>query len=270
MEILKPHWTIEEAGASSCPTVLMGRTPQVIIGTTEGDVVSFDGSGRERWRTTLGGCVSAWPVAMDLPSLGRSVFASNEEGHLYCISPRGRVRWERDVEAPVHPWNSISAVNDGGTASILVTDRDGRATALGEDGTPVWRFHTHARGAGPAAVGDLDGDGRDEIFFCCGEGRIYCLDGGGRYRWNIRFNEPSEYSAPVLGDLGRGPCVLTGGADDLLRCISPAGRVIWERRGAGIGGIEVGLSLGDTNGDGRDELVYVNGGMGIQAMDSEG
>jgi len=270
LTILDKQWTVQDAKVASCPTVLNGRRPQIIVGTTEGDVVSYDGSGRELWRVGLGGCVSAWPVAMDLPELGKIVLASNEDGTIACISPKGGIRWKREIEAPVHPWNSISAIYDRGEASILVTDREGRATALGQNSTPRWRFHTREGGIGPAAVGDIDGDGRDEIFFTSGEGRMYCLDVEGRFRWKVDFREPSEYSSPVLADLGQGPRIFTGSADDFLRCISPAGRVIWEEKGPGIGTIEVGLSLADIDGDGYDELVYAYGGTGIQARDGEG
>jgi outer membrane protein assembly factor BamB len=249
---------------------VVGRSPQIIVGTRNGEVVSHDGLGKQRWKTRIGGWISAWPVVTNLPNLGTSILASNEDGVLGCLSPRGKLLWKTEIEAPVHPWNSISLVMDRRDPRIVVTDRHGGLTALDERGEPKWRFHTHSGGAGPAAVGDIDGDGSDEILFCCGEGRLYCLDARGRYRWNVGLGDPSEYSAPVLGDLGNGPCVLTGSMDDHLRCVSPMGQVLWKQRGTGVGSIEVGLSLGDINGDATDELVYCHMGTGLQALDGDG
>jgi hypothetical protein len=271
MVILRIRWIVVDAKAAGCPTLLSAtRSPQIVTGTSEGDVVSYDSRGREIWRAPIGGCISAWPVAETLPSLGASVLASNEDGTLACLSPKGVLRWSTDMEAPVHPWNSIGIAGKGKDASIVVTDRKGGVTALSEDGEVKWRFHTQEGGAGPAAIGDVDGDGHDEIAFCCGEGRVYCLDDRGRYRWNVEFERGSEYSAPVFCDLGKGPCVVTGSSDDHLRCISPEGRLLWTQRGEGVGGIEVGLSLGDIDGDGADEVVYTHGGRGLQAVDGDG
>ena len=242
----------------------------IIVGTSDGDVVAFDGCGEERWRRRLGSSVSSWPVFDDIPGIGPSILVASEEGIAACLSPDGKIRWKADLEGSLTSFNSMGVVRGANRVAVVATDRKGRVTGISAKGQVVWRFHTHHEGVGPAAIGDLDSDGRDEILFCAGDGHLYCLEADGFPRWSVRFLDSAEYSAPVLADLGAGRCVVAGAADDLLRCVSPDGRVVWTQRGVGAGSIEIDLSLADIDGDGIDEVVYCHAGRAIQAVDGKG
>ena len=268
---LNRRWCVETAQVAGCPAVLAEQKESLILlGTSGGDVLALDGAGGERWRTPVGAKVSAWPVVDELPGAGLSVFAVDETGRVVCLSPSGEIRWQAELEAEVSPFNSVGVVRGGDSTAVVLTDRKGRATGLSADGRIIWQFHTHERGVGPAAVGDLDGNGRDEIVFCAGDRYVYCLNPDGTVRWTVRTDHTAEFSGPVMADLGAGPCVLAGSADDLVRCIGPDGTVRWKCRGVGAGGVEVGLSVGDINGDGVKELVYVHAGRAIQAVNGWG
>ena len=144
------------------------------------------------------------------------------------------------------------------------------------EGAIAWEFHTHreriwrAIGVGPCSVGDIDSDGREEVIFSASDGRLYCLDADGSFRWNVYIGLNSQWSSDVLVDLGDGPCVVAGGTGDVLRCIGPDGAVRWTQRGVGAGFIETVISVGDIDGDGRDEIVFPHQGRAIQAVDSDG
>ncbi len=271
MSLLKEAWSLERADVAGCPAVMTwGGTRLIVVGTSSGDVVALDAQAERRWCTHIGGRISTWPVFDTVQGPGPSLLVGSEEGTVACISPRGQMRWRVELEAAMTPFNSIAALRGDTNARIVATDRDGRATGIDDGGNVVWQFHTYQRGLGPAAVGDLDGDGRDEIIFSAGDAHVYCLGSDGSFRWAVRCKRSAQYSAPVLADLGRGPCVLAGAADDIVRCISPDGRVLWAQRGVGAGSVEVGLSLGDINGDGSAELVYTHAGRAIQAVDGRG
>lgn len=271
MALLNLRWCAESAHIAGCPAVVNADSGMLIIcGTTADAVVALTGDGKERWRVSVRGSVSAWPAIDEVPGYGLGILVGTERGQVLCVSPSGQIRWQVDLEAALTPFNNVAVLRGAQKAHVVATDRLGRVIGLGRDGGFVWQFHTHVRGVGPAAIGDIDRDGTDEIVFTAGDGHIYCLDADGAFRWNVRCGKDSEYSAPVLADFGNGPCVLAGSTDDLVRCISPHGEVLWTMRGVGAGYIECGLSLGDMNGDGVDELVFVHQGRAIQVADGYG
>jgi len=277
MAHLELNWTTESANIAGCPAVIVtDGVPSIVAGTDDGDVIALDGAGKEVWRTSLGATVSMWPVVDTVPGYGPSILAGTQDGVLACLSPDGDVQWKSSLEGSFMDFTSVSVLRGGGGADIVATNRNATVSGLSADGECVWRFVTHtepiwrASGTGPAAVGDIDGDGVDEIFFTAAEGYLYCLNADGAFRWSVYIGHNSQYSGPVLADLGSGPRVCIGGTLDSVRCIDAVGDVTWSQRGAGAGFIEVGLSVGDISGDGRDDIAFVHQGRALQAVDGEG
>ena len=90
--------------------------------------------------------------------------------------------------------------------------------------------------------------GVDEIAFSSCDGFGYCLSADGSFRWCAYVGDASQWTATVFATLNGAPCVLFGGTDDYLHCVSPDGKMLWQTRGRGAGHIEGGISVGDLNG----------------------
>lgn len=276
MPILTPDWTLAEIHVAGAPAVIpTADGPRTIVGTSNGNVIALDGSGKEVWRVFVGATVSTWPTFDDVPGIGRCLLIASEAGDVLCLSEAGKIHWRTKLDGSLMSFNNV-AVLRGGDASLVATDRRGIVTGLTSEGAIAWEFHTHreriwrAIGVGPCSVGDIDGDGRDEVVFSASDGRLYCLDADGSFRWNVYIGLNSQWSSHVLVDFGDGPCVVAGGTADVLRCIEPDGTIRWTQRGVGAGFIETAISVGDIDGDGRDEIVFPHQGRALQAVDGDG
>ena len=277
MAILEKSWVLDDAHVAGSPSVMMtSNGTRIIIGTSDGDIVALKGDSKEAWRTAVRGTVSTWPTIDEVPGFGLSILTATDNGAVVCLSPEGEIHWTTRLEGKFTPYNNVSVLRGGERAAIVATDRRGVVTGLTAGGEIVWEFSTHEEhiwqqtGVGPAAVGDIDGDGRDEIAFSAADGYVYCLDCDGTFRWNVYVGTNSQWTGTVMADLGEGPCVLCGGTTDFVHCISPDGKLLWKQQGAGAGFIEVGIAVGDINGDGKNEVVVVHQGRAVEAFDGNG
>ncbi len=277
MAILELGWTLAAALVAGNPSVMITDAgTRIVVGTSDSCIVALAGDGSEVWRTPVGGVVSIWPAIDDVPGLGKCILVATDDGDVLCLSSAGEIRWTTRVEDSFSSFNSVSVVRGGQTAAIVATGRRGLVTGLTSSGEVVWQFRTHAdrvwgsRGVGPAAIGDIDSDGRDEVVFSAADGYVYCVSSDGALRWNAYVGNNSQWSGPVMVDLGDGPRVLAGGTDDLVHCIGPGGEVLWTQQGAGAGYVEIGISVGDIDGDGASEIVFVHQGRALQAIDAHG
>jgi hypothetical protein len=276
MSLLTLDWTLSDANAASLPAIMKtSKGTRLIYGTGDGNVVALDESQQEVWRSELEGAVTCQPSIDDISGAGTCVLVGTEAGDVACLSGDGAILWKTRLEGSIDSFNNIAVVQ-GADISFVVSQRTGVVTGLSGDGEPVWEFQTHqeriftSTGVGTCAVGDLDGDGVDEIVFSASDGHLYCIGADGGFRWNVYIGTNSQFSGHVMADLGNGPCVISGGTGDVLRAIDADGKVMWEQRGVGAGFIEMGISVGDINGDGVDEVVFVHQGRAIQAVDGDG
>ena len=139
-----------------------------------------------------------------------------------------------------------------------VFNRDGVLRAIrGDDGRKVWTVDDPAyrtdSTANPA-IGDVDGDGRPEVFVA-GQGRyVLRIEGDGTPGWiSESFSGPNNSGSVALANMdGEGDAEIVFGAV----VFDSRGRIVFEGlAGRGIGGQGPISCVADLDGDGRPELI---------------
>ena len=249
-------WRFETgAPVPGCPAVVStGDGVLVVYGTENGDVIALDGAGREVWRDHAGPQVAGWPAVVDLPQ-GTTVLVGDAWGTVHAYAPDGAVRWRRSMgkdlarsewfNSGISPWSGIAALrgSKAGDAALVVTDRCGNVSALTADGDTVWRANLDIE-IGIPAVGDIDGDGSDEIVVATWTGRVHCLGADGALRWTTdSMRIEAAYTMPLLVDWGEGPRVIVQGeADGIVCCLDGAGKELWRHTSRGAISCQAGAT----------------------------
>lgn len=178
-----------------------------------------------------------------------------------------------------------------GSGSAVPGNEDGEVVAFNADGSVLWRFspldHYPLDGLpdavfGTPALGDLDGDGKDDVAFGAFDFRVWALKGTNGAvlpGWPV-FVRDSIWSSPALADLdGNGSLEIIIGSDVHLEgppINTPQGGALWVFRSNGSNhpgfprfltyaeqGVEVGIQaspvVGDVTGDGCPDIVVGTG-----------
>ena len=166
--------------------------------------------------------------------------------------------------------NTVRALDlDGdGSREIVAETPDGRLYAYRASGRPhgeegLWAA-TGDSSAFTPAVGDLDGDGSEDLVTAGASGLVSARSGLKGLLWSVRLSSRPS-TPPTLADLGAGPLVLLGGAGgDLIALSGRDGRASgWS--GPVASAPIAGLGVGDTDGDKRNEAVVVASDGGVYA-----
>jgi hypothetical protein len=271
-------WRFEcGSGISGCPGVIDTNDAPLIIAATDGGTVhAIRGDGTLAWTDDPGGVMQAWPVVAELPR-GRTLLLGEHRGLIHAYTPDGTRLWTHDLgdiqrselfNSGLSPWSGFCAIH-GGDASIVVSDRGGRVSGIDENGELAWRVFFDSE-TGIPAVGDIDGDGADEIIVSTLSGRLHCLSVDGTWRWSVRAQSPEGgYHAPLILGVGREARIVTlGESDGMVRCLNAAGTILWESDTKGAISAAGGASPFVVDGETR---LFVANSQSVQViLDPEG
>jgi outer membrane protein assembly factor BamB len=193
----------------------------------------------------------------------------------YCLSGDGTVRWQfRTTDRGI--LDSACAIADvtGDTApDVVFGTSSGMLYVLDAmKGTLHWNRDFEGQLQCEPVLVDLDGDGALEIVVItnAGDKHIYAVSGrNGKTHWALETGRFYQYHNVSCGDLtGDGEIDLAVAASERILLLTRSGKLQWEFTAP----VQVmsPTSMGDVDGDGRLELVFVDGAGTCTALKSVG
>ena len=176
---------------------------EVIQTDESGAVWAFDAlSGKVIWQAAVKGMpVSPAVSRVDAEGGLPMIVVNTGSGMLTVLKNDGAILWERRVGGSSPSWATAAPVIFGATdrkARILAAASEGRLLCLDAHGNVLWSHPTPGSVASTISVGDLDQDGRPDVFCITQTGVIYRFDQDGRPLWEIDMQGRSLAAGAIL------------------------------------------------------------------------
>jgi M6 family metalloprotease-like protein len=161
-------------------------TLEVLVTTTSGSIYAFDAQGAplEDWPVALGDSVASWPAAGDVDGDGLvELTVLSSSGKLYVVNGTGVVStgWPISTggsDAGTSSGVSLCDLSGDGASEMLFTSADSEGSAVTGDGTLLegWPVAIGAGAGGALAIGDVEGDGKLELFHAAADTLVWCME----------------------------------------------------------------------------------------------
>lgn len=279
-------WSLKMAGRNIDASAAIGDVdrdgyPDIVVGSTMGEVVALDGYSRIIWETDLDDQISIAPTLMDVTGdPGLEILVLTLSGKIFCLDGlTGTTLW-KDSTLGTIKWASMTIItadiNSDGSKEILTADEEGKLICLDGNGNKLWEYN-EPEGIGSApAVGDLDGDGNLEIIIASEESPLICLNNKGEEQWRFKpqgdilaSGRKREVAAPVIWDINRdGRSEIITGMGFELAAVNSKGKLIWSTPMKNR--IDSGISVADADGDGEMEIYAVDLSGNMVCVNADG
>lgn len=251
------------------------QRPEIALGTGSlggpSAIYALDADGSVRWKTGLQGQVNDLECGdVDGDGTHEIVVASgllDEPGEVVTLDTQGQVRWSFGTEASVLDV-ALGGASDNSPSPVVAGEWGAFGDtiyALNGDGSLRWKHPTDGS-VQCIEVGDLDGDGNQEVI--AGAEDVYVLSSDGVLLWRYPTTGYVRYlSSGELAD-GRSRLVLalTGYPQPSILALGPHGNLAWR---FDLQASPTTIPLAHTDDDGEQRLLVgsADGTLYSLAMD---
>lgn len=229
----------------------------------------FNGhDGSLRWAAVTRGSDSP-PVIADLKGKGdKEILHGEFTGWVRSIDPKtGITNWDFQVQTNcwIQTAPSIVDIDKDGLPDFVVATwsfeagKDHIYAFRGADQTLLWKKNISGLVYHGSAIGDLDGDGNEEMIIGSYNDTLYCLDVlTGETKWSYSIGQNFTPAGPVvIVDLdGDGQCEVLGSAWFKHFALNADGTLRWTYSDPQSGFSFRGPAVADLNGDDVPDLVF--------------
>lgn len=245
-----------------------------------GMVLCIDHRGALVWRRQLPDQVDySGFVLADIDLDGRvELLTGSESGSLYCLDDTGAAKWHYQGTGEVRGIPALAHNPKTGTLNIIAVFGEGAAVCLDSGGAVLWHTQEatpNKKRWGGAVVGDIDGDGQEEAVLTTEDMQVVVRDaqsGAERWRWKGQHQIDQTNSLALADFDGTGHLDIVcgdgsglGGPGNVYRLRD--GKALWT---ANTGGIVLGPSIGDVDGDGRLEILATSRDRQLVCLSEDG
>ncbi len=150
--------------------------------------------------------------------------------------PTFEVAWNVHSEAGFSSPNELRDSTTGKTLGIVACEVGRGLVCFSPDGQRLWEISmTPPVTAGPA-VGDMNGDGKEEVIAADGGGHLYLIDDHGSVLWTAKTHDTIQAeSCPAIGDLDNDGLmeIVVGDRSGGVNCFDRTGKRLWTFVGPG-------------------------------------
>ena len=198
------------------------------VNGTDGTII-WEFNGDFRWTT---------PLILNVDGTPKVFILTNDKQAYMLNGADGSIVWSVTFTGDSVKFNNSPIAKDvdsDGAIEIFFGTRGGIIHALKDDGTLLWSYslpNGDYTGSAPA-IGDIDGDDKDEVVVHTVHGRVIALDATtGTKEWEFYRPENWGYGSPSLGDIdGDGDleiAITTDYPSDALYMLDGNGTVLWQ------------------------------------------
>lgn len=235
-----------------------GIDEAIIASQEELIAVGKNGSSIWRWKTRKR--FLTYPAVLRRIGDVALIYGADNSGQLTCLSGKGKVVWQADLDGGSE-WSAsvVADLNGDGFFELVQTDMKGTVWIFNAvSGQMIKKAKIQGQPVSPA-IGDLNGDGKSEIVIATNDGSITVLDNDLSVLWNYRiggFSESWSTSAPVIfgASDGKNYIVAASSTGDIF-CFDSFGKPVWHYP-VNVP-VSSTISVGDYNRDGLADLFLV-------------
>ena len=247
-------------------------TVEVVVSTTEEAIIVYDGAdGSEEWRVSLPTYGYGRPTVANVTAApGPEVVTSDIGGNVLVANGDGTPEWRFPVETTtlndtnVYAAPVVDDVDADGKQEILIGSRSG-AVLLAADGTVEW---INEQPATYITAADVDDDDPLEVF-TAGSGSVRALDGNtSSEEWTRSLGYTRIREAADADDDGSIELYAGHSSGTVYALDAGSGDTEWSSSVSRSNGTIIPSPvLGDTDGNGDEEVVAVSNDGGVRVLD---
>ena len=253
---------------------------EIVAGTEHSGLTALDADGNPLWtfksregeKTVLIRCpISAVDIDGDRKA---DIFGAGAFGP-FCVSGDGTLRWETLIGDDFISSVVIADADADGEPELYCASRnDNYAYCFdARSGKLRWRVVTiggsEAYPGSSIAVGDIDQDGKEEIFVPDMKGYVYCLTHSGEIRW-IFPTDKRTHATVSIGDVDGDHAIeaLIASGDHSLYCVDADGRLKW--RYAADLRLIYAPTIADVDEDGKTDILFCGSDKTLRCLTLDG